>query len=92
MIRISRPCYDKPHRCPGWAGGGMRRARTDRCEGGSLRGLYERRAWRWRTTRCPTCDVLVLPYAVRFLDWRWWRSEIGGTYRQLRWWWANLDD
>lgn len=32
-IRISRPCYDKPHRCPGWAGGGCLGAKEDRCTG-----------------------------------------------------------
>ena len=33
-MRISRPCYDKPYRCPGWAGGGMRYAKVDRCSNG----------------------------------------------------------
>ena len=38
-MRFSRPCYDKPHRCPGWAGGGTRSARVDRCENGSVTTL-----------------------------------------------------
>lgn len=33
-MRLSRPCYDKPHRCPGWAGGGWKSAKRDRCDGG----------------------------------------------------------
>lgn len=33
-MRLSRPCYDKAHRCPGWAGGGWKSARRDRCPGG----------------------------------------------------------
>jgi hypothetical protein len=45
-MRFSRPCYDKPHRCPGWAGGGMTSARTDRCDNGRIkvrpRGARER--------------------------------------------------
>jgi hypothetical protein len=42
-FRLSRPCYDKPHRCPGWAGGGNRfpsekgEAKYGRCENGSIR-------------------------------------------------------
>jgi hypothetical protein len=35
-MRLSRPCYDKPHRCPGWAHGGwvVHTKRPDRCDGG----------------------------------------------------------
>jgi hypothetical protein len=69
-MRLSRPCYDKPHRCPGWAGGGMRYAKVDRCDGGRL-DIY-RSWWQWRINRCDTCGVYVLPYVVRWLDWRWW--------------------
>jgi hypothetical protein len=36
MRRLSRPCYDKPHRCPGWAGGGLKYPKTDRCDGGRI--------------------------------------------------------
>ncbi len=36
MRRLSRQCYDKFWRCPGWAGGGFRAARWQRCTGGSL--------------------------------------------------------
>ena len=47
MRRISRPCYDKPHRCPGWAGGGAKypKGYESRCDNGSIhvraRGLAE---------------------------------------------------
>lgn len=34
--RLSRLCYDKAHRCPGWAGGGGRSAQRDRCENGRI--------------------------------------------------------
>lgn len=87
MIRVSRPCYDKLHRCPGWAGGGMRHAKAYRCESGSLAGYggaYYRKDgqprgmhWRrWRFNRCPKCAVVVLPSVVRWLDWRWWQWKI----------------
>jgi len=80
-VRLSRPCYDKMHRCPGWAGGGNRHARVQRCDNGRLRGsidgsLYERRLWRWRFNRCTVCDVLVLPCAVRYVDPSNWWLEI----------------
>lgn len=82
-MRISRPCYDKMHRCPGWVGGGFRSARVDHCDGGSLDGtrdgsLYEGRLWRLRFNRHHACGVIVLPYAVRWIDWTWWR------------WWAPM--
>jgi hypothetical protein len=80
-VRISRPCYDKMHRCPGWAGGGMLSAKVVRCDGGYIyrreRGdIYVGRWWRFRINRCPTCGVYVLPFAVRWLDPRWWRYKI----------------
>ena len=80
-MRLSRPCYDKMHRCPGWAGGGNRYARVQRCTDGRLVGahddtLYTKCLWWLRFNRCTACDVLVLPYAVRFLDPTNWRSEI----------------
>lgn len=91
-MRISRPCYDKMHRCPGWAGEGTRYARVDRCDDGRLVGgrdgsLWAGRWWRWRVNRCDTCDVVVLPYVVRYVDWRyWWSFKITSSYQlwQLR--------
>jgi hypothetical protein len=79
-MRISRPCYDKHWRCPGWAGGGWRYARVDRCDGGSLARVinYESRWWRWRAHRCPVCGVLVLPIVIRYVDWSYYG-----------WWWVR---
>lgn len=72
MTRLSRPCYDKPWRCPGWAGGGMRYARRDRCNDGRMTGWDgEQRCPAWRFHRCTTCDVITWPYVTRWLDW-WW--------------------
>jgi hypothetical protein len=70
---FSRPCYDKPHRCPGWAGGAWMRARVSRCDSGSLgRTSYRRRYW--LGARCPACGLYVLPIVTRWLDptWIWW--------------------
>lgn len=33
---LSRPCYDKPHRCPGWAGAGLGHAPVSRCDNGRI--------------------------------------------------------
>ena len=72
MIRISRPCYDKPHRCPGWAGGGLRYARTRHCDGGTILRAYEPgRWWPWLPHRCGTCGMFVLPSHVRWVDPVW---------------------
>lgn len=72
-MRISRPCYDKPHRCPGWAGGGFRYAKVTRCDNGRIPGRGEQALWNWRLHRCQTCGVVVLPYAVHLLSPSWWR-------------------
>jgi hypothetical protein len=91
-MRVSRPCYDKYHRCPGWAGGGIRRARRTRCPGGgyitysftSYGSDQEKRLWKWRFSQCPKCQVYVLPYMTRWLDYGWW-------YWKLRDWKRDLD-
>jgi len=74
-MRVSRPCYDKYHRCPGWAGGGLKYAKADRCPGhGYVRTYGEtrmRRLWKWRFHRCDKCGVIVLPYMTRWLDPAW---------------------
>jgi hypothetical protein len=86
-VRISRPCYDKYHRCPGWAGGGMRRAKVKRCENGSLPYLTGRFRL-WRFNRCPKCRVVVLPYRVRWADWRWWKWRLHRwLFSSLPYWW-----
>lgn len=84
-MRISRPCYDKMHRCPGWIGGGDLYAKTKRCDYGRIKVDYEAKFWKWRTHRCDKCDVLVLPYMVRYLDWRGLRTVIYRRWRDLKW-------
>lgn len=85
MTRLSRPCYDKPWRCPGWAGGGMNYAEINRCPDGGLLpdiGVGPSRWWTWRMARCPECGVLVLPYLARWLDWRWLTYRIRRRWRR----------
>lgn len=87
MNRISRPCYDKHHRCPGWAGGGMRHARRERCDGGSLARVidYDSPWWKWRAHTCPVCGVLVLPVVIRYADPTWYAWTVPFRFRNWRW-------
>jgi hypothetical protein len=94
-VRISRPCYDKMHRCPGWAGGGIRYGKTDHCPNGGYITYYTtapdsdqvKRLWKWRLNQCPKCGVIVLPYVTRYLDpgW-WWCWTIRSWWRDLEYW------
>ena len=73
-MRISRPCYDKPHRCPGQKGGGPKYAKVLLCDGGIVH--YPRSMW-W-FGRCELCRVLVLP--PKMLRWIapseiWWKLK-----------------
>jgi hypothetical protein len=78
-MRLSRGCYDKFHRCPGWAGGGLKYAKEDRClHGGLMLSKSQgdpkyKRLWKFRFMRCDTCDVIVLPYYSKYLSvfWLW---------------------
>jgi hypothetical protein len=78
---IRRHCYDKPWRCPGWAGGGWRYPKTKLCDGGTLDfrievdGAWPRwHSWHWH--RCPKCEVLVIPMVTRWADpsWLWFKA------------------
>lgn len=66
--RLSRPCYDKFHRCPGWIGGGPKCAKRDRCEAGRIDVDYDNKWWAWKFWPCDTCNVVVLPYHSRKLS------------------------
>lgn len=81
MTRLSRHCYDKSHRCPGWAGGGTRWAKVRRCNNGRIQINYSSRWKNWTFHRCDTCDVLCWPIVVRELDWRWWGWRLGSFRR-----------
>lgn len=81
-MRLSRTCYDKAHRCPGWAGGGWRFAKVRRCEGGYTDVWdYDGLIRQWRFASCNKCDVVTWPLVTRWLDptWLWWYA----THRLL---------
>lgn len=89
-MRISRPCYDKFHRCPGWIGGGPRYPRgKSRCDGGRIQVDYNAPLWRFRTWPCNTCNVVVLPYATRWLSAPWWTGEARSAAREIAYRWRN---
>lgn len=68
-MRLSRPCYDKPWRCPGWAGGGMKYAKVDHCDNGRMLGWRGDLRWpHLRFHRCDTCNVVTWPSALRWLS------------------------
>ena len=91
-MRLSRPCYDKPHRCPGWAGGGPKVAKAYLCNNGSIRtrvpmtdcpGEFEYPASRpFRFGHCTKCDTVTWPWITRKLSIFWWAYEIRRDIRR----------
>lgn len=86
LFNVSRPCYDKILRCPGWNGGGIRWPEVDQCEGGHLAIDLEDRWWKWKFQRCDTCSVRVLPYVTRGGDPGWWKWQITRIPRRIENW------
>lgn len=99
--KMSRPCYDKPHRCPGSAGGGMKYAKVIRCEGGyvtfgmsrdKLDALHfddpeiGRYPRPFALGQCTECDVIVLPFWTRKLSPFWWRDHLWRKFTNWLWW------
>lgn len=85
--RVSRGCYDKFRRCPGWAGGGMRYARVRRCDNGFLKTYDDNGMlplWWLRFYRCRKCGVLVLPHFTKNLDPSWLRYRAARRWEDLR--------
>ena len=81
-MRVSRPCYDKYWRCPGWAGPGLRYAKRERCDSGSLARVinYGSRWWKLKIHRCPKCGLWILPYFTQWLSAVFWLGS------SLDWW------
>jgi hypothetical protein len=88
-MRLSRPCYDKFHRCPGWIGGGPRYARRTRCDNGHIQVRYDARLWKWRFWPCNRCDVVVWPYAIRWFSAFNLAYEARRTVRELAYRWRT---
>lgn len=86
-MRLSRPCYDKYRRCPGWAGGGGKYPKgPSRCNDGSITWPEDQRFWGWMFHRCNTCDVVVLPYNAQWFSPTVWRWRIGMKWDDYKYW------
>jgi hypothetical protein len=91
VIRLSRPCYDKYHRCPGWAGGGWKWPKGEsRCNGGHLKVDWEKPyRWHWKFHRCDTCNVLAFPYMAHWLSPGWYKFKVEMKVEDLKFWWHH---
>lgn len=70
-MRFSRPCFDKPHHCPGYAGGGIKYAKKQRCKSGYIKNVYG-----IGLHHCSVCNTIVLPYWVRWFSPGWWKWKL----------------
>jgi hypothetical protein len=79
QLNISFADDDKFFRCP-------RRGST--CQNGYLGAHFKISHWKYRTTRCPECSVLVLPYVARWIRLSWLRFYVGRIPGRIGdWWW-----
>lgn len=89
VVRIARQDYDKPHRCPGWAGSGWNfttLADDETCPNGYV-AWYDKPFAKWRTNTCTKkCGTLVLPYATRYVDPSWYRMVAPVWPLEIEWW------
>ena len=88
MSRWSRPCYDKPRRCPGWAGGGWKYARVTLCPeekpggfsddlmDGKPRGYLPIDSYesRWWRWKIHTCPDCGVKVLPYMVRWTSWRT------------------
>jgi hypothetical protein len=88
-LNVSRPCYDKRHRCPGSVGGGMKSAKVELCHGGYVNHPStldpNRRASNWEFGRCKKCGVLVLPSNIQYVDPSNWPWLVRSMIRDIKW-------
>lgn len=71
-MNIRRACYDKPHRCPGWAGGGFHYPKEGKsiCDSGFI-PYSESRFDAWLFKKCSRCGTVRLPIVTKWLDPSW---------------------
>jgi hypothetical protein len=84
-VRLSRPDYDKEHRCPGGiSGGGWKFSKVEHCVGGyvTVRVMDEGYPghpgkYRWHFGHCNRCDTVTWPVALcHLVDPTWWRFAV----------------
>lgn len=82
---IRRACYDKPHRCPGWAGGGFHYPKEGKtiCWNGSI--PYSDSPFdQWMFKRCSKCGTVRLPIATKWFDPKWLWYWTGVKFRNWK--------
>lgn len=96
MTYLSRHCYDKPHCCPGWAGGGWKYPKKRRCsrENGAYLDFRLTETWgyprfwqfHWHRHHC---GALVVPHITRWIDPTWLKWYIGDKIKDAYWAWRE---
>lgn len=75
MTRIVRKDYDKPNRCPSWAGPGIIPYFFEKdlpdCDNGQS-GYYDDDCNLWHFHECSTCGVKTFPIFFNYFDPQWW--------------------
>lgn len=86
-----RHCYDKPWRCPGWAGGGWKRPsdKRDICDGGSF-APHWKSGCQWHFHKCYWCGTVAVPLVTRWLDPTWWKFVLTRKVPQWLEWRRDL--
>lgn len=88
-MKIARPNYDKPHRCPGWSGVGWLSNKHNWCDG-AKRSFPRGYNYAWYAfNRSACCNTLILPLAVKWFDWRTWKWEFTKLKWKIRDWRAD---
>lgn len=85
IMRLSRPCYDKFHRCPGWAGGGFKYPKVDKCTNGYIKYGKDYTYRIWEFGHCSKCDVIVFPNHIRYIDATFYKSELLWKIQKIKW-------
>ena len=89
-MRAVRKDYDKPNRCPGWSGSGIREYPWEHgkpfCDGG-FSGYYTDDCNNWRVHRCYVCGLRTLPFATTYIDPDWYlRVKLPRLWWRVRSW------
>ena len=88
FIRVSRPCYNKWRRCPGWAGPGWKTRKVPYCDNGFFPLEQVGDWWKWKPWTCQVCRTWVLPVNVEKLDPSFWKWRLSVILRN--WWWDRV--
>jgi hypothetical protein len=63
----------------------MKYAKVTLCDSGYVNWEPDR-FWKWRTYRCNKCNVIVLPYNIRYIDPTYLKYIPGGIKHSIENW------